>query len=391
MVNALIRPSRAPAAADRALLDRLYRHWRDQLLPEYRALATRCSNPAQATTADLADEIDLLGRTAGRHLWYLAVVGGSAWKMERALTNFLARHGPTNADVPALLRGLVDIDTRTREHAVYGLDWYHPTATTQAASDVDPVRGANLRQQRADSEATCRRHLSNRPRLVATFIDMLAATQKYAAIREQQSRDLTLAWPRLRDCVLQLGQRVVDDGLLDDPSDIFFLTHDEVAHTGSLTATAADRRVRWERQRRLNAPLAIGTPPPIIGRHLEQTLGLRRPKDPDALLTGQPASAGRATGPARIVDHLADVDHVRPGDILIARATSPSWTPLFNRIAGIVTDGGTAAAHASLIAREYGIPAVVGTQTATTRLSNGQPITVDGTRGHVIQAEATDF
>jgi rifampicin phosphotransferase len=68
--------------------------------------------------------------------------------------------------------------------------------------------------------------------------------------------------------------------------------------------------------------------------------------------------------------------------VLVARATT-AWTPLFGRIAAVVTDGGTLAAHASLIAREYGIPAVVGTQTATTRLRDGAVITVDGTQGTV--------
>lgn len=79
----------------------------------------------------------------------------------------------------------------------------------------------------------------------------------------------------------------------------------------------------------------------------------------------------------------ADFAAFADGDVLVAKATSPAWTPLFARAAAVVTDGGTLAAHASLIAREYAIPAVVGTGDATTRLHNGQIVTVDGSTGTV--------
>jgi pyruvate,water dikinase len=78
-----------------------------------------------------------------------------------------------------------------------------------------------------------------------------------------------------------------------------------------------------------------------------------------------------------------DFDAFAAGDVLVAKATSPAWTPLFARAAAVVTDGGTLAAHASLVAREYGIPAVVGTSDATSRLRNGQIVTVDGAAGTV--------
>jgi pyruvate,water dikinase len=80
---------------------------------------------------------------------------------------------------------------------------------------------------------------------------------------------------------------------------------------------------------------------------------------------------------------VADFDAFEPGEVLVARATAPAWTPLFEHAAAVVTDGGTVAAHASLVAREYGIPAVVGTGAATRRLRTGQMVTVDGTAGTV--------
>jgi pyruvate,water dikinase len=83
------------------------------------------------------------------------------------------------------------------------------------------------------------------------------------------------------------------------------------------------------------------------------------------------------------VDGLEEFAAFGDGEILVANATAPAWTPLFARAAAVVTDGGTLAAHASLVAREYGIPAVVGTGNATSRLHTGQIVTVDGTAGTV--------
>jgi pyruvate,water dikinase len=103
-----------------------------------------------------------------------------------------------------------------------------------------------------------------------------------------------------------------------------------------------------------------------------------------------PASAGRATGPVRIVHGPADFAGFRDGDVLVAKATAPAWTPLFGRAAAVVTDGGTLAAHASLVAREYAIPAVVGTGNATTRLHAGQVVTVDGTAGTITVHDQPD-
>ena len=100
-------------------------------------------------------------------------------------------------------------------------------------------------------------------------------------------------------------------------------------------------------------------------------------------LTGMPASPGRATGPARVILGPDDFARVRPGDVLVAQVTAPAWTPLFERVVAVITDGGSMAAHASLVAREYGIPAVVGTGDATTRLRDGQIVTVDGGAGTV--------
>jgi pyruvate,water dikinase len=100
-------------------------------------------------------------------------------------------------------------------------------------------------------------------------------------------------------------------------------------------------------------------------------------------LRGMPASPGRATGPVRVVRGPEGFAHFQPGEVLVAQVTAPAWTPLFGLAAAVVTDGGSLAAHASLVAREYGIPAVVGVGDATERLRDGQRVTVDGSAGIV--------
>jgi len=104
---------------------------------------------------------------------------------------------------------------------------------------------------------------------------------------------------------------------------------------------------------------------------------------PEGALRGEPASPGRASGPVRVVHGAEDFDRFRQGEVLVARATAPAWTPLFSRAVAVVTDGGSLAAHASLVAREFGIPAVVAVGDATLRLSDGQIVTVDGSAGLV--------
>ncbi len=111
-----------------------------------------------------------------------------------------------------------------------------------------------------------------------------------------------------------------------------------------------------------------------------------RPDGP-GLIHGMPSSPGRATGPVRVVRGPDDFARFQAGEVLVAQVTTPAWTPLFNRAAAVVTDGGTLAAHASLVAREYGIPAVVATGDATVRLCDGQFVTVDGSAG-VVEARS---
>jgi len=105
------------------------------------------------------------------------------------------------------------------------------------------------------------------------------------------------------------------------------------------------------------------------------------------LLKGTSGSPGVARGPARIVQDITEFGKLRAGDVLVAPVTNPSWTPLFQRAVAVVVDTGGAASHAAIVAREYGIPAVMATMNGTKELKDGQWVHVDGSRGLVLKGE----
>jgi rifampicin phosphotransferase len=391
MWNALVRVNKDPVGADRAVLRRLAEEWSGELLPRYRRLVAGArERGGSATPAKLVGIVDEVGTTAGEYLFSLAIVGGSAWKMEAALARFFRGHlaGRVEHGHQALLRGLPGVEAGTPPHAAQSADWYRSTLGELGLAGEDSAALARIGEiaaEREAAEAACRAALANRPRLLAQFDALLEVAQRYAALREQQAREFTLGWPLLRRCALRLGEGLTEGGAIDDPANVFFLTRAELDEHKDLRYAVAERRRRWERQRRMVAPLALGVPPKTLRRllHGAAEAARTRPVSPDALVVGEPASPGRACGTVRIVRGPEDFRGFRDGEVLVARLTAPAWTPLFGRAAAVVTDGGTLAAHASLVAREYGIPAVVGAGDATLRLRDGQAVTVDGGAGTV--------
>jgi rifampicin phosphotransferase len=271
---------------------------------------------------------------------------------------------------------------------VQSVDWYHPTLGELGIEGEQLDGRARWREVVAEREAAeeaCRTILADLPELLSQFDALLEVAQRYAVLRERQARDFTLGWPLLRHCALRLGEDLATRGVIDAAEDVFFLARAELDGRADSSDAVADRRQRWQRQRRLAAPLDLGTPPKQLRSlmHGATETARTRPVPSDAILVGEPASPGRATGPARIVRSPEDFGRFEVGEVLVARLTAPAWTPLFGRAAAVVTDGGTLAAHASLVAREYGIPAVVGTGDATHHLRDGQVVTVDGSAGVV--------
>jgi rifampicin phosphotransferase len=387
--HAVLGPGRDPVTADRRLLHRLAEEWRQELLPRYQHAVQEGEQRVEtADSMELAGLVDAVGVLAGEYLWSLSVVGGSAWKMEGVLAGFVGRHlaGTVGGSVQQLLVGLPGTQPDLPPYAVQSVDWAHPTAGELGWPPPQPSdRHRELAEQREQLTARCAAALADRPALQARFLALLEVAQRYAGLREQQARQFTLAWPLLRRCAFRLGEQLQIKGMLERPEEVFFLIRGELDHRSSLQEAVRRRRAVWERQRRLLAPLTIGRPPRLVQRELLATVDAVRTPGAvaEGAIVGQPASPGRATGPVRIMAGPGDFNRFQPGEVLVARATAPAWTPLFARAAAVVTDGGTLAAHASLVAREYGIPAVVATGDATTRLRDGQQVTVDGGAGTV--------
>jgi len=196
----------------------------------------------------------------------------------------------------------------------------------------------------------------------------------------------------MRRAVRRLGELLRDRAQLADPDEVFFITRNELLAAlrqtdghRELSTEAVRRRATWDEQRRLAPPLVIGEMAPIVKRFLGAAEdAVRTPgADGEPGLHGIPASPGSVTGPARVIRSAAEFDRLQPGDVLVAPITTPAWTPLFATAAAVVTDTGGVASHSSVVAREYGIPAVVGTGDATRRLRDGQIVTVDGAAGLV--------
>jgi len=124
-----------------------------------------------------------------------------------------------------------------------------------------------------------------------------------------------------------------------------------------------------------------------MGLDLNMFVGTQEGDQAADTIRGAGTSPGRVTGTARVLHGPEDFDRMQPGDILVAMITTPAWTPLFARAAAVVTDIGGQLSHGSIVAREYGIPAVMGTGVATRRIHSGQIITVDGGAGVVTLVE----
>ena len=152
-----------------------------------------------------------------------------------------------------------------------------------------------------------------------------------------------------------------------------------------------ERKDQWSKVPELDAPLTLGNVPktmtdPIaikVFGIIDEILHPKGEKEIRIKLEGFPASPGVVEGPARVVRHFDDFAKVQSGDILVCPYTGTAWTPLFLKIAGVVTDTGGMLTHAAIAAREYGIPAVVGTWNATTSVNNGDIVCIDGAAGTV--------
>jgi rifampicin phosphotransferase len=294
---------------------------------------------------------------------------------QRGLQGFLRRFGhravaeidlgmPRWSDDPSYLLGVISNYLRLDE------------------SDLDPASQFRAGAAKAESMITSlTSRAAERSRLRAKLAGWtLRRVRQLAGLREAHKFPLALAFAGMREHLKAVGRELAAVKVLDQVDDVFFLDLGD-ARRGlageDLRALVTERREAYQQElKRRHIPRVIlsdGTEPEALAVAAAGA---------DGALAGSPASTGTVTGRARVVLDPVGA-HLEPGEILVAPSTDPGWTPLFLTAGGLVMEMGGSGSHGAVVAREYGIPAVVGVPDATNKIETGQLITVDGTAGLV--------
>jgi pyruvate,water dikinase len=225
------------------------------------------------------------------------------------------------------------------------------------------------------------------------FNKAVNAGQAMAEVREDALAEIGLAYPKIRELLFELGQRFAATGAVAQAEDIYWLEKDEITagveklqnnqSPKNLSAKVKKRKAFNRKVSQVTPPTMIPKKERVMGFKVDMMIAESEESQVGNLLKGVAASAGVVTAPARILHGPEDFDQMHPGDVLVAGTTTPAWTPLFAMASAIVTDIGGPLSHGSIVAREYGIPAVMGTGVATRRIQSGQMVTVDGKEGTV--------
>ena len=291
-------------------------------------------------------------------------------------------------------------------HAIYDLDFASSVPaddpaplletlkyflTEQARSPHERQAGAALAREQATQSL-----LARLKGLRLRFLRFLVQTaQRYAPLREDALADVGLGWPQLRRMLREVGRRMVAAGAIAQHGDVFCLTWEEAqaaAHTldagqpvENYARTVVTRRARQAVECKVTPPVALPIKGTIrfLGIDVSRWLPARTGQRAGEVIKGVGVSPGRVVGVARVIHGPEEFDQMQPGDILIAKITTPAWTALLALASGVVTDVGGLLSHSSIVAREYHIPAVLGTGVATERIRSGQRIAVDGDGGVV--------
>jgi pyruvate,water dikinase len=298
-------------------------------------------------------------------------------------------------------RSRVSSHLRQYGRTAYGFDFSNPTPLEQPGLVFDAVRaflsgaaGDPYQRQRATvakreqaAEAILKR--VGWPRR-GWFQKLLSWAHKNAVMREDSIFDIGKGHPVVRRLLGELGRRFAAGGAIAQAEDIYWLEISEVnaliatlesgAPLLDLTDRAPARKQVWQEQMKLVPPIIL----PENSRMAKYMHGGEaETQDGKVVLKGMGTSAGVVTAPACVMFGPEDFDKLKPGDVLVAVTTNPAWTPLFSLASAVVTDIGGPLSHSSIVAREYGIPAVMATTVATRTVKSGQMITVNGGAGTV--------
>lgn len=322
----------------------------DRLVQQARPLAARFENPdAAQVLAGL--ETDEAGRA------WLSEYRGFLYRNSQRCPREFDIAVPRWDEEPAMLVGIV-------------------RASLKVPSEPLAERMARIH---ADRRATIERAIRSALPPLRPLMRLLARqVDHYLPLRELPKHVLMITFQRVRHAALELGVRLVARGVIDRRDDVFHLELDEVRRHlagGDARELVARRRAQQSAWAAMEHPGFVRSDGvPVLDEALQVE---------GALCSGVPVSVGVASGPVRVLDH-PDAEAFQQGDVLVVELADPGWTPLFARASAIVMEVGGVMCHAAVVARELGIPAVVGVRDARKRLSNGQRVTVDGGRGVVL-------
>lgn len=215
------------------------------------------------------------------------------------------------------------------------------------------------------------------------FNQFLIRSQNGAVFRENIKSEIIKVLATLRKLLIELGRRLHTANILVDPDDIFFLTLEEIEPVVSAKAQFDIRNVIAERRAEYNKWLSVTPPDVIVGRFDPDDYISEQVETDVDVLKGLAVSPGVATGKAKVILRTDSNTQLEAGEILVAPFTDPGWVPYFLPAAGLVMNQGSLLSHGSIVAREFGIPAVVNVGHATEIIKTGQTIQVDGNQGIV--------
>lgn len=319
----------------------------------------------------------------------------------------LERTGEGRAFLSDLRAHLDEYGQRGDKFSVVGdVSWIEdPTPVVRNLEDsiTQPDRNpeaelAALAAEREWLASKARERLKNHPRtIIDRFESLLKAAQEATVMREDHAFWIDYrGFYQIRRVLREFGLRFSEAGVIEEQNDVLHLALCELRETAGAVPDLDRRRLARERKagmdhfRDIQPPRAIGAmprgkpPDDPMGRAIGKYFGgAPKPQGNPNVLRGNAGSPGTARGPAKVIRSLAEASKLQKGDVLVAGTTAPPWTPLFATAAAIVTDTGGVLSHCAVVAREYQIPAVVGTGTATDQIQDGQLLEVDGDAGIV--------
>lgn len=241
-------------------------------------------------------------------------------------------------------------------------------------------RGRQKAQQKEQDVLSRLRALPDGDRKADEAKRMIDRVRTFIGYREYPKYGIVSRYFVYKQALLGEAERLVRAGVLPEKEDVFYLTFQELHEVAR--SNQVDDQLIQQRKEAFRSYHAL-TPPRVLTSDGEAVTGAYRRDDvPAGALIGLPVSAGTIEGRARVILDMAEAD-LEAGDILVTPFTDPSWSPLFVGIAGLVTEVGGLMTHGAVIAREYGLPAVVGVEQATRLIRDGQRIRVHGTDGYV--------